>query len=106
MPKQQCFQCNSDRLPLGKLVGSGVGAGGMRFQPDNMKFLALKTSVKLRATACLDCGAVALTADPSEIATLRGDKDVHCRRCNYNLTGNESGTCPECGEKDWRYSDE
>jgi hypothetical protein len=21
----------------------------------------------------------------------------HCRRCGYNLTGNESGRCPECG---------
>ncbi len=21
----------------------------------------------------------------------------HCSRCGYNLTGNESGTCPECG---------
>jgi hypothetical protein len=22
----------------------------------------------------------------------------HCRRCGYNLTGNLSGVCPECGE--------
>jgi predicted amidophosphoribosyltransferase len=21
----------------------------------------------------------------------------HCQSCNYNLTGNTSGTCPECG---------
>lgn len=21
----------------------------------------------------------------------------HCKQCNYDLTGNESGTCPECG---------
>lgn len=21
----------------------------------------------------------------------------HCRECGYNLTGNESGICPECG---------
>ena len=21
----------------------------------------------------------------------------HCQQCDYNLTGNESGTCPECG---------
>ncbi len=21
----------------------------------------------------------------------------HCQRCGYNLTGNTSGTCPECG---------
>ena len=23
----------------------------------------------------------------------------HCQQCGYNLTGNESGTCPECGTK-------
>jgi hypothetical protein len=23
----------------------------------------------------------------------------HCRKCGYNLTGNVSGVCPECGEK-------
>lgn len=24
-------------------------------------------------------------------------KAVHCESCDYNLTGNESGVCPECG---------
>ena len=23
----------------------------------------------------------------------------HCRRCGYDLTGNLSGRCPECGER-------
>ena len=23
----------------------------------------------------------------------------HCRKCNYNLTGNTSGVCPECGNE-------
>lgn len=23
----------------------------------------------------------------------------HCRKCRYDLTGNTSGVCPECGEK-------
>lgn len=27
----------------------------------------------------------------------RGPKRGHCARCGYNLTGNASGTCPECG---------
>jgi hypothetical protein len=24
---------------------------------------------------------------------------VHCHACGYNLTGNTSGTCPECGSE-------
>jgi hypothetical protein len=24
---------------------------------------------------------------------------LHCRKCGYNLTGNVSGRCPECGEE-------
>jgi hypothetical protein len=27
----------------------------------------------------------------------RGYPPGHCRRCGYNLTGNASGRCPECG---------
>ena len=23
----------------------------------------------------------------------------HCARCDYNLMGNTSGVCPECGER-------
>jgi hypothetical protein len=26
-----------------------------------------------------------------------GAKAPHCKRCGYNLTGNQSGVCPECG---------
>ena len=28
----------------------------------------------------------------------RGRDTRHCRRCDYDLTGNVSGVCPECGE--------
>lgn len=28
-----------------------------------------------------------------------GLKPGHCVRCDYDLTGNESGQCPECGEQ-------
>lgn len=27
----------------------------------------------------------------------------HCKKCGYNLTGNMSGKCPECGRTIWPY---
>jgi Kef-type K+ transport system membrane component KefB len=32
-----------------------------------------------------------------EIATKYGEDQVHCPRCGYDLTGNVSGRCSECG---------
>ncbi len=40
---------------------------------------------------CLPAGAL-LRRDPPP---PRG----HCQSCAYNLTGNVSGVCPECGER-------
>lgn len=31
------------------------------------------------------------------LAGREGRPAHHCQRCGYNLTGNVSGTCPECG---------
>ena len=36
------------------------------------------------------------------VLTWRGDRRPppgHCPRCRYNLTGNTTGVCPECGRK-------
>ncbi len=42
----------------------------------------------------------ALAAPTGMVCILgrRRPKPGHCRRCGYNLTGNTSGICPECGE--------
>lgn len=32
-------------------------------------------------------------------ATDRRHPPDHCQTCGYNLTGNESGVCPECGTR-------
>jgi hypothetical protein len=40
-------------------------------------------------------------AVPTAIRFLRDRRPPigHCQACGYDLTGNESGTCPECGVK-------
>ena len=42
-----------------------------------------------------------LIALPTFILWLRDRRHPrgHCQRCGYNLTGNVSGRCPECGHK-------
>lgn len=41
-------------------------------------------------------GCLLLVAVPLFVVS-RNFPSGHCRRCGYNLTGNTSGTCPECG---------
>lgn len=41
-----------------------------------------------------------VVAIPTSILFYRDHKRIppgHCQECGYNLTGNESGICPECG---------
>ena len=33
------------------------------------------------------------------LARRRAPRPGHCRRCGYDLRGNVSGVCPECGAK-------
>jgi len=42
-----------------------------------------------------------ITAVPTGFLWWRDRRRIppgHCQRCGYNLTGNVSGVCPECGE--------
>lgn len=43
-------------------------------------------------------GTTAFLWNRDRLAFPRG----HCATCGYNLTGNVSGTCPECGERLWK----
>ena len=40
---------------------------------------------------CLNCGSI--FCDQGPMPTRTG----HCTKCGYNLTGNTTGVCPECG---------
>ena len=33
------------------------------------------------------------------VRKMRSPPQEHCSKCSYNLTGNESGMCPECGAR-------
>ena len=62
------------------------------------------------ASASPDILAYACVAVTTVLATLLGlvvaflivgrqpPRPGHCQNCGYNLTGNVSGTCPECGD--------
>ena len=40
-----------------------------------------------------------LNAFVENLHGLPAEDAYHCRGCGYNLTGNESGACPECGAR-------
>jgi DNA-directed RNA polymerase subunit RPC12/RpoP len=98
MAEKTCIQCGSNRWVSGKVLGAGLGAGALCFRPDRMPFLTFKTAVPISARVCMDCGSLEMAVDTLEVAALKADPGLHCRKCGYNLTGNTSGICPECGE--------
>ncbi len=52
--------------------------------------------VPLMAAVCTIC--VVLAKGAGRRRTVRWADPPKCHRCGYNLTGNESGRCPECGK--------
>ncbi|MHC4610757.1 MAG: hypothetical protein ACYS7M_10475, partial [Planctomycetota bacterium] len=49
------------------------------------------------------CGLIAVPGVLAAMMLLAGRRRVakpgHCRSCGYNLQGNTSGICPECGQE-------
>jgi len=39
------------------------------------------------------------TAVAEKLSDVLRPPDGHCQSCGYDLTGNVSGVCPECGER-------
>ena len=70
-PLPACSKCGSPRLVDGK-VGDG-GFRGVSFKPEVLrKFFSIDGTVKIQATACLDCGAVDMKVDPVKLADMAG----------------------------------
>ena len=64
---EKCARCGSKNLERGRLNAQV----GVSFRPARLKFLVLSTGrVPVQADMCMDCGAVALTADPAEVKEL------------------------------------
>ncbi len=87
------FHATHDRPP--KLFG------GFQIQMQPVRFQnALVFKLSSNAIDISSWIPVALLALPTAYLWHRDRRRPapdHCKHCNYNLTGNQSGTCPECG---------
>jgi len=64
---ESCSRCRSKNLERGRLNAQA----GITFRPARLKFLVLSTGrVSVQADMCMDCGAIALTADPAEVESI------------------------------------
>jgi hypothetical protein len=43
--------------------------------------------------------SISMFAFLTRLKSLTEGSQAGCRKCGYDLTGNISGTCPECGER-------
>lgn len=67
-----------------------------------LKFFVPGTQAKLVHSSIPFWVPMAALAIPTALLWYRGRRrptEGHCPNCNYNLTANESGKCPECGTK-------
>jgi hypothetical protein len=87
------------RLTWGYMLMHNPPSGWrMRRRPRGMSFSTFRDSRCLIVPLWLP---LALVAGPTAFLWWLDRRRIppgHCRKCGYNLTGNVSGTCPECGE--------
>lgn len=93
-----CPGCGGQRLEPGRLNAKGLG--GLVFTPEDASRWQrwFVQGVEFRATVCLDCGGIQLSADPDEIARVADGGETRCRKCRHILRGLSEPRCPECGE--------
>ena len=74
----------------------------MRLAAGGVSFILSDDEVFVRGTVCIAC-PIATAFLASYAAVLRWNLERRrsergiCKTCDYNLTGNLSGICPECG---------
>ncbi|HNO78689.1 MAG TPA: hypothetical protein PKN33_11570 [Phycisphaerae bacterium] len=75
-----------------KLVDLPIATRGRSFAPDGIRIRFLGR-VSIRPWIPLIAFAILAFI----LWRLRRFAGGHCQQCGYDLTGNESGVCPECG---------
>ena len=80
---------------------------GLDTVPTQLRIRGMRRRSRFRRIAkwfgllvCVVIAAGAVAADLPTIILWRRDRrppEGHCQTCGYNLTGNTSGRCPECG---------
>jgi hypothetical protein len=88
----------------GRILFEAQGVSPTVFQSGPMKYVSVLWSrtaqIPLWLLCVLAAGACVLLAYLERIARRRQRLSSGCCvRCGYNLTGNVSGVCPECGRK-------
>jgi hypothetical protein len=63
---QKCASCGGSSLESGSLTGIGAG----NFVPHKTRTFLRMPYVPIVVTACIDCGAISISADPSKLQAL------------------------------------
>jgi hypothetical protein len=94
-------------LFMEKMLFSGFGVGGPDYYfnyPQGTEWFIIRECCIMVVGMMLAClYAAVLRHRWPQIQVWwvkwRTPPEGHCRNCGYNLTGNVSGICPECGER-------
>ncbi|NOT00267.1 MAG: hypothetical protein HOP29_06525 [Phycisphaerales bacterium] len=79
--------------------------------PERVLHRVFRATIKPWEALFSEAAAFAGSIDPSKLVTISHSSDLgegvvvvwywglpkHCRRCGYDLTGNTTGKCSECG---------
>ncbi len=79
----------TDPFPVGSHVSQGIG----RSLSNRLPFPLDHTGHNIQDWSTAGCCGVGVVA----LRHRRRIPPGHCQQCGYDLTGNESGVCPECG---------
>ena len=92
------------RRPSRRRVIGAIIAGAVAYVVTVMAFVALKVLGGWLTWDFVDMAILAALSLPGAVVAvavidIRRHALGDCQRCGYDLTGNVSGVCPECGQE-------